>query len=233
MLFTCILVLNKGVLEAMFANKLNPLCPLVLAFFFTAGFVFISENQAAVIQIKNNKKDEDDKKSKSFVQFQSEIIDVLKKLDPNPTNKEEYEKSVRRDLYKIIDKFSAKLRPNMGSKKYVSGDKTFVLVIAANGTGDEGEDELTTAIDNEAKIVMAIAGDGDPFVEDKPLSGTGGSAVARAKNGVIVALGGRGGVGGGRPGAAGGKGGIGSIVLTDGKTPVGLSIPRWNRQRNY
>jgi hypothetical protein len=201
----------------MFMNQLKPLCTPILILFFAAGFVFVSENQAALVPDQNKKneakKDESKKEEKPFDQFQSEIFNILKKLDPNPKNAEEYEKTVRNDLYKIVDKFSANLRPGTGSKKHLSTDKTFVLVIAANGAGDKRVGELAEAIDDDAKIVVAIAGDGAPFVQDKSSPGAGGCAVAIARKGVIVALAGRGGVGDGAAGAAAGRGGIGAIVL--------------------
>lgn len=196
----------------MFKNRLNPLCALITTFFFAGSLVFVGQSPAAFKQ-SQNKKDETKKEDKSFEQFQSDIIDVLKKLDSNPKDKKAYEATVRGELYKIVDKYSENLRPDTGSKTYVSPDKTFVLVISANGKKEAGGGEKAVAIDNDAKIVVAIAGDGIPYVKDTNNSGGGGAAIAQGKKGVAIAIAGRGGNGGGGGGGAVGLGGIGGLGM--------------------
>jgi hypothetical protein len=108
-----------------------------------------------------------------------------------------------RDLmYKEVAGLTEKLRPKAGTKTYKSESGDFVLVIAANGTSPAEAGENASATDDEAQLVVAIAGDGGPV---------GGAAGAQAANGIAIALAGRGGFGGGGGGGGGAKGKIGSI----------------------
>jgi hypothetical protein len=115
------------------------------------------------------------------------------------------------ELAAVVNRYAVELRPEKRSKTYTSKDKAFVLVIAANGTnGERGGDAL--AEDKDARLVMAVAGDGAPAREGNP-AGSGGQAIARAPLGVAVALGGHGGEGGGPGGHASVEGKFGGIGL--------------------
>jgi hypothetical protein len=146
----------------------------------------------------------------SLQEFRREVCAVLAKLDPTPKDRAAAREALRRDLWKVVDKH-AKLRPDKGSKTYVSTDKAFVLVIAANG-GPGLDGEGARADHKSALLVVAVGGVGGPAQGGKDAGG-GGMADARAESGVAVALGGRGGVGGGGGAGAGGQGGIGLIGL--------------------
>ncbi len=140
---------------------------------------------------------------------------MLSKFDPDPKNKEVAEKQLRADLSKVIDKYSKELRPGEGSKKYVSADKSFVLVIAASGRNGGGDSAIGDGAD--AKLVVAVGGNGSPTQAEQTARG-GGSAIAKAPSGVAVAIGGNGGAGGGGKGGGGGGasvaiGSIGGITL--------------------
>src|SRR5262249_24678334 len=89
---------------------------------------------------------------KPLDELQSEVIAVLARLESNPVNKEGAAQKLRTALYRIIDKHGGKLRPGTGSKKFVSADGTFVLVIAASG-GNGRKGEKAEASDKKAKLV--------------------------------------------------------------------------------
>jgi hypothetical protein len=141
---------------------------------------------------------------------------VLGKFDPDPNKKAAAEQQLRAALAKLIDKYSGELRPGAGPKKFVSADKAFVLVVAANGR-DGGDGEAAEASDAGAKLVVAVGGDGSPARVGQPAGG-GGSARAKAPAGVALALGGRGGAAGG--GLAGGGGG--GSAAAGGSGSIGL-----------
>jgi hypothetical protein len=149
-------------------------------------------------------------------QLRDEVVAALRKFDPDPKNKAAAERQLRADLSKVVDKYSMQLRPGMGSKKFVTADKAFVLVIAANGrNGEKGEP--AEADDAKAKLVVAVGGDGGSALAGQTAGG-GGLARAKASSGVALAIGGCGGVGNGGMGGGGGggsdaTGGIGSIGL--------------------
>jgi hypothetical protein len=154
----------------------------------------------------------------SLEQFRAEVLAVLGKFDPNPKDEEAAaaEQQLRAALAKVVDKYSGQLRPAAGSKRYVSADKAFVLVIAADGRKG-GKGEAAESEDARAKLVVAVGGGGTPAGPGQPAGG-GGPARAKAPSGVALALGGRGGAGGGGMGGGGGggsgaAGGIGSIAL--------------------
>jgi hypothetical protein len=172
---------------------------LVLLFTFPAGRALAEEPEKPVELLR------------------TEAIAALKKFDSDPMKKKEAERQLRAELSKIVDKYSEKLRPAEGSKKHVSADKSFVLVIAANGlNGKDGE--RAEADDADAKLVLAVGGNGSPAAVGRQASG-GGFARAKASGGVALALGGRGGAGGRKLGGGGGGGGsdatgdIGSVGL--------------------
>jgi hypothetical protein len=120
-------------------------------------------------------------------------------------------KNRQAELAELVTKYAVQLRPPNRSKTYTSKDKAFVLVIAANGSnGEPGGD--AQAEDKEARLVVAVAGDGSPVGGGKP-AGRGGQATARAPSGVALAFGGRGGEGGGPGGHASVEGKIGGIGL--------------------
>jgi hypothetical protein len=149
-------------------------------------------------------------------QLRAEVIAVLGKFDPDPKKKEMAEQQLRADLSKIIGRYSGKLRPDMGSKKHITADKAFVLVIAANGRNG-GNGEAAEADDAQAKLVIAVSGDGSPALVGQPAGG-GGSARAKAATGIALAVGGRGGdgragTGGGGGGGTDATGGVGSVGL--------------------
>lgn len=216
-----VVALTEGVMQAMFMTKVKTLSAVVLAFILAIGAVAVGHVIAKPIpapdkQEQKDKKDqpaEKEKEDKSFDQFQTEVKAVLEKLDPNPIDKGASEAKTRDELYLIVDKFAAKLRPVKGTKAYVSKDKTFVLVIAADASNAAGNGEDVTAADQEAKIVVAIGGNGFPAVMNVSGAGSGGSANATATSGVAISLGGRGGVGGGGGGGSGSKGAIGEVGL--------------------
>jgi hypothetical protein len=162
--------------------------------------------------------------------FRTEITARLANLDcvdvtdkqADAKKKKELE-SLRRDIYQIVDRYSVKLRPLAGSKKYVSKDRRFVLVIGANGDNiNTTKGEQADASDPQATLVVAIGGDGSPGLTKN--GGAGGQAAAKAAKGVALAIGGRGGMaqglnqgGGGFGGGGGGSshagGSVGSISL--------------------
>lgn len=144
--------------------------------------------------------------------FGTEVMVALVNLHPDPKDKAAAEQRLRTEFSRIIDKYAPSLRPEEGSKRYVSNDESFVLVIAANGTNGKKGAEASVA-DDQVRVVVAIGGDGSPAPQGGGAGG--GSASARARNGVAVALGGRGGDGraGGGGGGCGATGGIGSISL--------------------
>jgi hypothetical protein len=164
-------------------------------------------------------------------EFRAELTAFLLNAAPDLKNDERSRikkakavNAVRKEIWEIIDKHAAKLRPAEGVKKYVSRDRDFVLVIAANPDGiNSAEPKLAEIRDDQARLVVAIGGDGCPgrFGTN---GGTGGPGIAKAPKGVAVALGGRGGdakfanqAGQGMAGGGGGgsiaEGGIGSIAL--------------------
>lgn len=120
-----------------------------------------------------------------------------------------YQKS--RDLmYKEVEGLTEKLRPKSGTKTYKSASGDFVLVIAANGASPTESGTNAVANDDEAQLVVAIAGDGGPLSSAR-IGGAGGAAQAQSARGIAIALAGRGGFGGGGGGGGGAKGKIGSI----------------------
>jgi hypothetical protein len=135
-------------------------------------------------------------------EFRTQVWAVLAKKNPQA------------ELAEVVNKYAVQLRPLNGSKTYTSKDKAFVLVIAANGSnGEPGGD--AQAEDKEARLVMAVAGDGGP-AGGRNRGGNGGNASARAAAGVAVAVGGRGGDGGGGGGRGGNtkaEGKVGGIGL--------------------
>jgi hypothetical protein len=132
-------------------------------------------------------------------EFRAQVWAVLAK--PNPQT----------ELAAVVNRYAVQLRPEQGSKTYASRDKALVLVIAANGLpGQRGGD--AEAEDKEARLVLAVAGDGGPTRGGTP-AGNGGQARVRAPKGVAVALGGRGGEGGGAGGHAAVEGKSGGIGL--------------------
>jgi hypothetical protein len=153
-------------------------------------------------------------------EFRTQVIKHLANL-PEDLKDGEVPDDLRINLSQLLEKYSLRLRPRYGVKKYVSKDKNFLLVIAANANGDSNtKPEPAEAIDEQARLVVAIGGDGSPG----PVTGSGqsgGSAIAEADKGVALALGGRGGepkfAGGGKAGGPGGpadaEGGVGSIEL--------------------
>jgi hypothetical protein len=153
----------------------------------------------------------------SIEEFRTEIIAALSKIDTDPRNTKETEKQTRADVINLLNKYVAKLRPNEGSKKFVSKDKSLVVVIAADGREGVGG-AAAEAIDPEAKIVIAVAGNGSTAKNGKKATG-GGAAVAVARYGVAVAVAGSGGDGaeglggGGGGGAATAIGGAGGIII--------------------
>jgi hypothetical protein len=157
-------------------------------------------------------------------QVQAKVCAVLAKLDPNPADRKQAEESLRQELYRIVDTDIAKLRPEKGSSTFASSDRRFLLVIAANNiTGANGYN--AEAQDDKALIVLAVAGDGGPEQGNEIRPGFGGGAEASAKNGIAIALGGRGGFGGGGGGGSQAEGAIGAIGLggEGGKAPGGGS----------
>jgi hypothetical protein len=159
--------------------------------------------------------------------FRAEVIAALAKIEAAPRDAQEAEKQARAELVKIVDKYSAKLRPNEGSKKYVSQDKSLVLVIAANGQKGMGGGSAQVD-DAEAKLVLAVGGNGSPAKDGQKATG-GGAAIALARSGVAIAIAGNGGDGaaglgggggGGASGIFGGSGGI-SLSGSGGVGPAG------------
>ncbi len=158
-------------------------------------------------------------------EFRAEVKALLANLGPDLKDKEpnvNKEEILRGELSQIIDKYSPKLRPARGSKRYVSKDKVFVLVIAANAGINETKGANAEAVDPQAHLVVAIGGDGSPGLTTN--GGAGGQAVAKAAKGVALAIGGRGGMarglnpgagglGGGGGGGSGAEGSTGSISL--------------------
>src|SRR5882672_7126369 len=64
---------------------------------------------------------------------------------------------MRQEIWQIIDKHAAKLRPPEGVRKYISKDKDFVLVIAANADGiNSAEPKPAEISDEQARLVVAI-----------------------------------------------------------------------------
>ena len=134
-----------------------------------------------------------------LVELRTQVWAVLAKQNPDT------------ELAAVVNRYAARLRPEKGPKTYTSKDQAFVLVIAANGTSRlRGGDAQAEAKD--ARLVMAVAGDGAPASGGNP-AGNGGQAIARAPWGVAVALGGRGGEGGGAGGHASVEGKTGGIGL--------------------
>jgi hypothetical protein len=158
-----------------------------------------------------------DEPEQPIEQFREEVVALLSKIDTDPKKAAEAEKQLRTDLAKIVEKYEAKFRSNEGSKKYVSKDKSLVLVIGANGQEGKGG-AAAQADDSEAKIVIAVAGNGSPAKDGKKATG-GGAAIAISRSGVAIAVAGNGGDGsaglggGGGGGSAGVLGGTGSITL--------------------
>jgi hypothetical protein len=124
-------------------------------------------------------------------QVQAKVCAVLANLDSLPADKKKAEEVLRQELYRIVDTDLVKLRPPKGAATLVSKDRRFVLVIGANGAiGANGQS--VEAKDGKALIVMAVAGDGGPGQNKNIQSGFGGAAATQAKNGIAIALGGRG-----------------------------------------
>jgi RNA polymerase sigma factor (sigma-70 family) len=142
--------------------------------------------------------------------FQADLIEVLVKLDPDPKDPAAAQVAMRKQFAALLATHGPKLRPEKGSKKYVSSDRALVLVIAANGTAERPTGAKAEAADNEARIVVAIAGDGHGGEDG---AGAGGSARATAGAGIAIALGGRGGLGGGGGGPCWVTAKIGAIGL--------------------
>jgi RNA polymerase sigma factor (sigma-70 family) len=237
--------LTEGVLKAMMISKLKITMGVLVAALAvtTLGYGMIWGGQPSeggdkkdrpdptptkvVAQVEKPAENEAQEKKEAeepFEQLRAEVIAVLGKFDSDPKNKAAAEQQLRNALATIVDKYSEKLRPDMGSKKLVSADKTFVLVIAANGRNGKGG-EVSEADDAVATLVVAVGGDGSPAGVGQTASG-GGLARAKAPNGVALALGGRGGAGIGRMGGGGGggsdaKGSIGSIGLGGNGGPSG------------
>jgi len=168
-----------------------------------------------------------DEPEQPIEQFRTEVIIALIKIDADPKNAAEAEKQVRADLAKIIDKYSAKLRPTEGFKKFVSKDKSLVLVIGANGQDSKGGSAAQVG-DTEAKILIVVAGNGSAAKDGKKATG-GGAAIAISRSGVAIAVAGNGGDGtaglggGGGGGSSGARGEIGAITLggSGGLGPAG------------
>jgi hypothetical protein len=158
-----------------------------------------------------------DKKENELVEeVRNRVCAVLSKLDPAPKDKAAAEQALRQELSRIVIEHAAKLRPANGSKKYVSSDKVFLLVLGANGVNG-GNGTNVEAEDKQAKLIVAIAGNGSDSQGNGKVGG-GGSASALTPSGIAVALGGSGGAGvgkdgGGGGGGAGSEGGVGSISL--------------------
>jgi hypothetical protein len=146
-----------------------------------------------------------EKADELVAEFRTQLWAVLAKQNPQA------------ELAEVVNKYAVQLRPPNGSKTYTSKDKAFVLVIAANGSnGEPGGD--AQAEDTEARLVVAVAGDGGP-AGGRNRGGNGGKASARAAGGVAVAVGGRGGDGGG-------GGGDGASTKVEGKVGgIGLAGP--------
>lgn len=126
-------------------------------------------------------------------------------------------------MYKSVEGLTEKLRPKSGTKTYKSESGDFVLVIAANGASNAEKGENAAASDDEAQLVVAIAGDGGA-VGNARIGGAGGAAQAQAANGIAIALAGRGGFGGGGGGGGGAKGKVGSIGFGGpGGAPSGVA----------
>src|SRR5262249_16171011 len=115
-------------------------------------------------------------------QLKAEVIAVLRKIDPDPKHKAAAEQQLRAALAKVVAKYAGEFRPGVGSKRVVTADKAFVLVIAADGrNGRNGE--AAEAEDAQAKLVVAVGGGGSPALAGQPAGG-GGSARAKALSGV-------------------------------------------------
>jgi hypothetical protein len=147
--------------------------------------------------------------------FVTDLIGALANIDlaGDASAKEQ----LRSELLRIVEQYGPSLRPQTGSKRYVSPDHRFVVVIAANApVAEKGED--ASAADDHALLVIAVGGNGGVGQRGKSAGGAG-SAKAEAADGLAVALGGRGGDGrergqGGAGGGAGNASGkVGSIGL--------------------
>lgn len=142
-------------------------------------------------------------------QFRTELRAALAKLGADVKNGVAADQAVHKEVSRLVDKHLPKLRPEAGSKRYISADKTFVLVIGANGSNGKHA-VAASAADNQAKIVVAVGGDGGP-PQPGLNGGNGANAMAQAPNGIAVAFGGRGGAGGGIGGHGDATGIIGSV----------------------
>jgi hypothetical protein len=130
------------------------------------------------------------------------MIEVLQHLEGNPTDPKAYERKLRTELYRVVDRYALLLRAERGTRKYVSADKSFILVIGS----DKGEG--VDARDDSALLVVAIAGGK-------------AAATARAGNGIAVAISGQGAC----ADAVGGIGGVGiGGVSADGVEAGGSGI---------
>ena len=109
--------------------------------------------------------------------FGTEVMVALVNLHPDPKDKAAAEQRLRTEFSRIINKYAPSLRPEEGSKRYVSNDESFVLVIAANGTNGKKGAEASVA-DDQVRVVVAIGGDGSPAPQGGGAGG--GSASARA-----------------------------------------------------
>jgi hypothetical protein len=98
---------------------------------------------------------------------------------------EEAGKAIRRVLKDFVDKY----RPSK-MKTYRSKDKEVVIIMGADGK-DEKSGESVDIVDNDAKLAIAVAGNGGNS-DQKSVSG--GSASAKSNEGIAIGIGGGGAV---------------------------------------
>jgi hypothetical protein len=148
------------------------------------------------------KPDSPTKADHAFELFRREMTEVLHHLEVNPTDPKASERNLRAELYRVVDRYALLLRAESGTRKYVSADKSFILVIGS----DKGEG--VSAKDDSALLVVAIAGGK-------------AAATAWAGNGIAVAVSGQ----GAWANAVGGIGGVGiGGVTADGTEAAGSGI---------
>ncbi|MFH1226569.1 MAG: hypothetical protein V1701_01545 [Planctomycetota bacterium] len=104
----------------------------------------------------------------------------------------EDDEDAERTIRRILGEFAWQYRPKT-TRTYRTKDKDLAIIIGANGQ-DGKEGAKVSLVDYEAKLVIAIGGDGSFAKEanNSPICGEGGGATAQADKGIAVALGGKG-----------------------------------------
>jgi hypothetical protein len=146
--------------------------------------------------------------AKDLENLRTALLGAVAKFEAAANTDRRIHNKCRDVIYSAMDKAVEKLRPKSGSKTYRSEDRKFVVVISANGNSIAERGEQAIAKDDDAFLVVAIAGDGGPSGNGK-IGGAGGAAQASAAKGIAIALAGRGGIGGGGGGGGGAVGTVG------------------------